>query len=1688
MSRITDNVKKNSDKFSFISTFFDLVGNKEFKQAEISTLYTTTETKETSIWRSLSAVAEQLGETFYSNTLNFIDNVCNIDLCKVAQLQSMISALGVNYSVFNDIKFMPLEIKKLIDVLSIKREYLTSYVKLDENFVNSMLSGGSYTDVGTVENCIVDELSVLSTSVSACNNLNNFRNAAMELDPSLSVYWNNDQVDYSTTIDDDKLNGYVDNIFKSLLSSKIYQTYNDKNAIIIHENLSDNIILSNFELPNDEAEKINSYRVLFNIPTTFNVYTEVDKYENGEVDLSDYSEQQLSLMTIEIDRRKEPFKENEPKTRYKFYRERDVKEYAEFIVNEYSSTNLAGSYLSSSTYKLDNKYVELYSSKVNTTSLFNSLFTKTSDGSLSVNNDTIEKVAMQLRKITLSIRDIREQLKVQCQKNYMRGTFMFLSYIINEYLRSNIVATMNDIDYLANYKFDKDTTNVDLVEYVDPTIYNNIICDTDDLLSADIADELSTLNKRYWKDTSGLDAIGAIDTTNIFAKLPVLVSQNFIFSESAMSSFYIDMMNNKFFDKTNKSETQVQHLHKFLQRLFELGAENTFLSDDVFHTYDSYTAKCDYEQTSAFHKSCKLSISNEYLKLSNFIPLSVNQAGTTLDEQLSSMYDIYYDAGQDENLKNTNKLSLALSAANELSSVIRISSLMIELNDKYEQIDDNKYSVYEHALETDSFAKQEQLDSYIANSTYNYNQISVSFEQASVYIPTDFKQQNLSLCQQISSLCLSLSSISAAEELETAKTKVLKLSNDIYVANEMSSVIELELILETLSVKYEDMTSVISSELDAIRNTDVFKYRNQLYTQYTGKSIGNTPYYYMANRRHPSFMLHPYLSNYIEKEEYLYPIENVTNIIIENASELIKNNINEYIDDDGYLINMWKNPLNSNADYLTRYEQETHQAANGKESELMSYDGLFYPKALNDFLTDITYPVEEYDSEGNPHSGTATFIEALSGKTIDGYHCSPNNPWYDIFDLTDDERRRIAFQLYTFKDVINKLAKDEKYDIFKYGLDIYKNAYILIKKYDGEVDYDQKCKKDGTLWIRMKNHPIALPAYVLSCENEKYKDLSVGQISFTSSCNTQHHALKLDKYLYHDQLLAPAIKDFTFSTDKNIVVLNGHLSVEQNEEHKDILAAYPIAASINQVFDNNDQITYYRHKIINPKSPILAIVDESTIRQLSDWNFETYFYNDSKIGVIYSKITVEQAEEDSQLSECSVQIYGSYYDPLGTNIKRHDINKKLVDVLSCRNEVLENVCIDVNDNIVTVAYLDEVPTQLSNYIDIPIDLNKLAETYEEEKLELAIKTKQYSIAESMFIPYCKNGNYLSNEHSFIKYTDIGCFGLIGNEDGLSTNLGNTYLGLYDLYERGIYKFQLMSEPVDDIHKMIDFRFTMPVRRLENFNLSTYTTAQETSFKAMNFLCAHYYETLKSTTTSCLSDYSTLSTDVNIYDPYAFKEMIGGKFPMMKADEEYLKYTQSFSATDDKFVDYPYLYFSTSENRTKATDIPDHFVYPYKQVSVDEENCCIFTFSEADTSEFPPISASWCKQDNGEIQIDFNSIYNKLDNDVLSNNIFNHYHLFLNLEKTGDAGVLQVFKDPLNGIFEPLAHYYIKNISDTKPKFLLSAYNYATIEYDGFVFEDNGGTWKDLSVLVTEGIIESKIVNEKAHLANTTRIS
>jgi len=57
-------------------------------------------------------------------------------------------------------------------------------------------------------------------------------------------------------------------------------------------------------------------------------------------------------------------------------------------------------------------------------------------------------------------------------------------------------------------------------------------------------------------------------------------------------------------------------------------------------------------------------------------------------------------------------------------------------------------------------------------------------------------------------------------------------------------------------------------------------------------------------------------------------------------------------------------------------------------------------------------------------------------------------------------------------------TKPEQYDIYRYGVDQLGNMYSLFKQYHVEEPsyYDRKNTR-GSLWIRLKDHPLAFPAF-----------------------------------------------------------------------------------------------------------------------------------------------------------------------------------------------------------------------------------------------------------------------------------------------------------------------------------------------------------------------------------------------------------------------------------------------------------------------------------------------------------------------------------------------------------------------------------------------------------------------------------
>ena len=101
----------------------------------------------------------------------------------------------------------------------------------------------------------------------------------------------------------------------------------------------------------------------------------------------------------------------------------------------------------------------------------------------------------------------------------MKGTFIFLNYIVNEYLKENI--TTNQQYFVDTLDPTTAGADVQLVEYIDPTNYFNISTDVDasatSYLDGQVSSLSGTLNPRYWENEGSVPVVVSPDSTNIFA-------------------------------------------------------------------------------------------------------------------------------------------------------------------------------------------------------------------------------------------------------------------------------------------------------------------------------------------------------------------------------------------------------------------------------------------------------------------------------------------------------------------------------------------------------------------------------------------------------------------------------------------------------------------------------------------------------------------------------------------------------------------------------------------------------------------------------------------------------------------------------------------------------------------------------------------------------------------------------------------------------------------------------------------------------------------------------------------------------------------------------------------------------------------------------------------------------------------
>lgn len=162
--------------------------------------------------------------------------------------------------------------------------------------------------------------------------------------------------------------------------------------------------------------------------------------------------------------------------------------------------------------------------------------------------------------------------------------------------------------------------------------------------------------------------------------------------------------------------------------------------------------------------------------------------------------------------------------------------------------------------------------------------------------------------------------------------------------------------------------------------------------------------------------------------------------------------IDQYIGEFGNLIDVWRTHVNDFTGYKTRYESSSHMCkSTGMSSEVVGYDGAFYPPALEQYLSSSSHSLADVSAF---YSHLGILDNAVSSE-VDSMLQSSCSSIAQIAQLYDE---------------------GSEYDIFKYAYDLHGNIYVLYKKYSQpDLPWNDKLHTPGQLWIRLADTPIAFP-------------------------------------------------------------------------------------------------------------------------------------------------------------------------------------------------------------------------------------------------------------------------------------------------------------------------------------------------------------------------------------------------------------------------------------------------------------------------------------------------------------------------------------------------------------------------------------------------------------------------------------
>ncbi len=1169
-SSIISNIKRNSNQFSFVDVLANAVTNNRFLEGK-KQLDAGQNNENTFLWRSLSAVGQDIGEVLYSNVLNYIDNVSNIDLCKITALRSMMKAYGIKYTIFDNFNTVPKKIQDIIDVMSINKRYFKR-----PDVINYMLIRSMFI---SKDGKVVDDMLTKNEAIQLL--YRNFRNKFNVIDTDDNVHYPF-HGEYTLSID----NSYDDinccrnnelslNILREYAGPKVnltYKDFSDTGHIPSGYNLSCVQISADFQA----QYSIKKFNFNFEndiIPEKVVEYT-YGLFENKTIDYYWKIPHSTGILDIQHE---------------KFISQNDdligILHNFEETVNPYSFDRVSQK--------------DLFTD-MDPQMLVRKLmpFTDYAD-ELSDNNSYAEEIGYKKAAILSSIADYG---RISALSNINSTEFNFQFEIEGKKSIDDVI-----IDETKYYNFLSSIYYCHLLEvckmkYIPEDVeelvtqFNDAYIDVfgkeiykDPKVSAEffpystLVDLSRATKNKEFKLKNGIELsfdekkivdnieVGADSEDNYEgAKLELI--QNEI--QERHSLMELGTISSDAYVQTNAKDlnnilnlslttSRMHYYKKELVKQYVKFIESLNYMSNVKTLNNNYVLDNDYVEIDYSSDKYKTLInvdeSTNELSLNDFmIKYAANQLAdltiyiANIREKLKIQAVKYYMKG------TFNLLSYAINEyliefANS-NIVMRCASLSDDFSN---QVIQEQFGLSGNTdYQTEQAIRKILVDVKKKLSEHMYDDIKIveyddSSEYYNIKTDTSVKAKNV---EKVNYPYWQSNDILSAETQSLEFDAIQHFYMNQLKCNTTLSSTQLYSFLKALyeigadETYIDKTTGELVLDADSYRDGDNKNEELQYYT-YTGTEEGYHPYYNIKNQTHPSYQVHPYLYGFVEVATQIFSIENafknglVDDIIQQKALDALLTNVGKY----GQIQNIWKNNAFDFSGYKTSYELGDHEGRVNSDVlvECADYDGMFYPPAIQDLIDAVKKANGSYTNNA--------FINSVANRSGSYY-----DRYYKHLSMTDDElnatvNRLIEYTSYILDIVEEKVESTYIFDIYKYATDKYGNAYGLYKQYtnrtfrlsieSGKKDiitnwpqsYSEKENTLGQLWIRLKDHPIAFPAFFgknpifSKKKNEKDEEQVhiVWQLAENNNPVTDSTGMK---YFY----------DMEFDTSKQILFLNSN--------------------------------------------------------------------------------------------------------------------------------------------------------------------------------------------------------------------------------------------------------------------------------------------------------------------------------------------------------------------------------------------------------------------------------------------------------------------------------------------------------------------------------------------------------------------